>query len=78
MPTLVLFLARMGVITPRFLIRNIKYAILIIVIVAAVLSPGRRRASAWSRWPGPMILLYVFSIGLAWVFGKKKRRPRHA
>ena len=40
MPTLVLFLARMGVITARFLIRNMKYAILIMFIVGAVLSPG--------------------------------------
>ena len=40
MPTIVYFLARMGVVTARFLLRNTKYAVLIIFIVAAVISPG--------------------------------------
>ena len=40
MPTLVFFLARMGVVTARLLIRHSKYAVLIIFIVAAVISPG--------------------------------------
>jgi sec-independent protein translocase protein TatC len=39
LPTLVLFLARMGVVTPRFMIKNFKYAVLLIVIASAVLSP---------------------------------------
>jgi len=41
MPTLVFFLARVGVVTPRFLVRNTKYAILVIFIVAAVMTRGR-------------------------------------
>ena len=40
MPTLVMFLARVGLVTPRFLIRHTKYAILIIFIVAAIVTPG--------------------------------------
>ena len=39
MPTLVLFLARVGVVSAGFLLRNTKYAILIIFILAAVLTP---------------------------------------
>ena len=74
MPTLVLFLARMGVITARFLIRNMKYAILIMFIVGAVLSPGTRSRSARSLMAGPMFLLYLLSIALAWIFGKKRRK----
>ena len=71
MPTLVLFLARMGLVTARFLIRNMKYAILIMFIVGAVLSPGTDPVGQ-ILLAGPMCLLYVFSIGLAWLFGKKK------
>jgi sec-independent protein translocase protein TatC len=71
MPTLVLFLARMGVITARFLIRNMKYAILIMFIVGAVLSPGTDPVGQ-VMMAGPMFLLYVISIALAWMFGKKK------
>ena len=71
MPTLVLFLAKMGVITARFLIRNMKYAILIMFIAGAVLSPGTDPVGQ-VLMAGPMFLLYVISIGLAWLFGKKK------
>ena len=72
LPTLVLFLARMGMITPRFMIRNFKYAVLLIIIAAAVLSPDGGGVGLIAMG-GPVILLYVFSIGLAWAFGKKKK-----
>ena len=72
LPTLVLFLARMGMITPRFMIRNFKYAVLIIIILAAVLSPDGAGVGLLAM-AGPVIVLYIFSIGLAWMFGKKKR-----
>ena len=39
MPTVVFFLARMKLVTARFLIKQFKYAVLIIFIVAAVITP---------------------------------------
>jgi sec-independent protein translocase protein TatC len=77
MPTLVLFLARMGVVTARFLIRNMKYAILIMFIVGAVLSPGTDPVGQ-VLLAGPMFVLYLISIALAWMFGKKKRSAEAA
>jgi len=71
MPTLVLFLARMGIITAKFLIKNTKYAVLIFFIVGAVLSPGTDPVGQ-VLMAGPMCLLYAISILLAWAFGKKK------
>jgi len=71
LPTLVLFLARMGVVTPRFMIRNFKYAVLLIVIAAAVLSPDGGGVGMIAMG-GPVIVLYILSIGLAWIFGKKR------
>jgi sec-independent protein translocase protein TatC len=71
MPTLVLFLARLGIITARFLVRNMKYAILIMFIIGAVLSPGTDPVGQ-ALMAGPMFVLYLISIGLAWIFGKKK------
>jgi len=71
MPTIVLFLARMGIITAKFLLKNFKYAILINFIIGAVLSPGTDPVGQLLL-AGPMCLLYVISIGLAWIFGKKK------
>jgi sec-independent protein translocase protein TatC len=72
MPTLVFFLARVGGITARFLIRNFKYAVLIIFIIAAVVSPGTDVVSQ-ALMAGPMLVLYLISILIAWLFGR--RRP---
>jgi sec-independent protein translocase protein TatC len=72
MPVLVLALARMGVVSARFLIKHFKYALLIIFILGAVLSPGGDIASQMMM-AGPMIVLYILSIGIAWVFQKRKR-----
>jgi sec-independent protein translocase protein TatC len=71
LPTVVLFLARMGLVTPRFMIRNIKYAVLLIIIGSAVLSPDGGGVGMVVMG-GPVVLLYVASIGLAWLFGKKR------
>jgi sec-independent protein translocase protein TatC len=70
-PTLVFFLAKMRLVTARFLWRNVKYAILIIFIVAAVLTPS---ADPWNQtiFALPMIGLYLISIGIAWLVA-----PRH-
>jgi sec-independent protein translocase protein TatC len=72
MPTIVLFMARMGVLTARFLVKNFKYAVLIIFVVAAVVTPGQDPTSQIAM-AGPMLVLYGISIALAWMFGKKKR-----
>src|SRR5258706_539642 len=71
MPTVVFFLARMRMVTARFLARNTKYAILIIFIVAAVLTPD---GSPWNQtlFAAPMIGLYVLSIGIAWVVAPRQ------
>jgi sec-independent protein translocase protein TatC len=65
-PTLVLFLAKLRVVTARLLWRNIKYAILICFIAAAVLTPS---ADPWNQtvFAAPMIVLYLLSIAIAWV-----------
>ena len=68
MPTLAFFLARMGLITPRFLIRNFKYAVLIIFILAAALTASPDPVNQLIM-AGPMLALYGLSILIAWVFG---------
>ena len=73
MPAVILVLARMGLVTAGFLWRNIKYAILIIFVAAAVITPtGDPMTQALMA--GPMVALYIISIGLAWIFGKRRRR----
>ena len=72
MPTVVLLLARLGLITAGFLWRNFKYAVLIIFIIGAALSPGTDPVGQVVM-AGPMILLYFLSIAFAWLFGKKRQ-----
>jgi sec-independent protein translocase protein TatC len=72
MPALVFFLARMGVVNARWMARQFKYAILVIFIVAAVITPSSDMASQ-AIVAVPMIGLYIISIGIAWMFGKKKK-----
>ena len=76
MPAVVFILARMGLATPGFLWRNFKYSILIIFIVAAVITPTGDMVTQ-SLVAAPMIGLYLISIVIAWVFGKK-RKPKAA
>ena len=71
MPTLVFFLARMGLVTAGFLLRHTKYAVLIIFILAAVISPGTDVVSQ-CLMAGPMIALYAVSILVAWGFARKR------
>lgn len=77
MPSLVLFLSRLGLVTAGFLWRNFKYAVLIIAIVGAVLSPGTDPVGQLAL-SVPMILLYILSIALAWIFGKKRKPAEDA
>ena len=72
MPTVVFFLARMRVVTAGFLARNTKYAILIIFIVAAVISPGTDVVSQ-ALMAGPMLALYAISILIAWIVAPRSK-----
>jgi sec-independent protein translocase protein TatC len=65
-PTVVYFLAKMRLVTGRFLWRHIQYAILVIFIVAAVLTPS---TDPWNQivFAAPMIGLYLLSIVIAWL-----------
>jgi sec-independent protein translocase protein TatC len=71
MPMLVMVLARMGLVTAGFLARHIKYAILIIFVIAAIATPSPDPVSQ-TVVAAPMIVLYLLSIGIAWIFQKRR------
>ncbi|MEI6667116.1 MAG: twin-arginine translocase subunit TatC [Acidobacteriota bacterium] len=77
MPAVVFVLARLGLATPGFLWRNLKYAILIIFILAAVITPSGDMMTQ-TLMAAPMIGLYFISIVIAWLFGKKRDKPADA
>jgi sec-independent protein translocase protein TatC len=71
MPMLVYFLARFGIVSARFLVKQFRYAVLIIFIIAAVITPSADVVTQ-AIFAAPMLVLYILSIGVAWIFGKPK------
>jgi sec-independent protein translocase protein TatC len=71
LPILVFFLARLGLVTARMMIRGLRWAILAIFVVAAVITPTPDIATQ-TVFAVPMILLYLLGIVVAAVFGKKR------
>jgi len=75
MPTVVYFLAKMKLVTARFLWRHGKYAILIAYIIAAVITPTGDPMNQ-TIFAAPMIVLYFFSIIIAFVVNPRGRGER--
>jgi sec-independent protein translocase protein TatC len=71
MPVLMFVLARLGVVDARFLVRNVKYAVLAIFVAAAVITPDGSPVSQ-ALVAAPMFGLYLIGIAVVWVFGKKR------
>ena len=77
MPTLTMFLSRLGLVTARWLIRHVKYAVLLIFIVAAVATPTTD-PSGQVILAVPMLVLYAISIVVAWVCAPRALMTRVA
>jgi len=69
-PILIFFLARLGIVTPAFLMQKFKYAVVLAFIVAAVITPGPDMVTQ-TFLALPMIALYLLGIGVAYLFGKR-------
>lgn len=75
LPTLVFFLAKMGLITARWMIRNFKYAVLAVFVIAAVITPTPDVITQ-SVVAVPMLALYALSILIALVVGRGREKAR--
>src|ERR1700676_1209087 len=73
MPVLIFFLSIFGIVTPQFLWKNIRYAILVIAIVAAIITPTPD-ATTMLIFMAPMIGLYFVGIAVSAVAVRKKNR----
>ena len=69
-PILIFFLARLGIVTPAFLLQKFKWAILLAFIIAAIVTPTPDMVTQ-TALAVPMIVLYALGIGIAYLFGKK-------
>ena len=73
MPILVFFLALMRLVTARWMWRKLRYAILAIVVVAAIVTPTSDILNM-CLFAAPMLALYAISIGVAWLVTSGRRR----
>jgi sec-independent protein translocase protein TatC len=77
MPILVFFLALMRVMTARWMWRNLRYSILAIFVVAAMVTPTTDILNM-CLFAAPMVALYAISIGVAWLVNSARERRRGA
>ncbi len=73
MPVLIFFLSLFGIVTPKFLWKNIRYAILLITIVAAIVTPTPD-ATTMLVFMAPMVLLYFIGIGVSYMVQRRRLR----
>ena len=73
LPILVMFLSLFGIVSPKFLWKNIRYAILIIFVIAAIICPTPD-VIMMCVFASPMLLLYVVSIGVSYLVHPSRRR----
>lgn len=73
LPILIFFLSIFGIVSPKFLWNNIRYAILAIFVVAAIITPS---PDPWTMciYAVPMLMLYILGIGVSWYFGPGRKK----
>ncbi|MCP4295702.1 MAG: twin-arginine translocase subunit TatC [Proteobacteria bacterium] len=76
MPLIVFILARLGVLTPEMMIKQARVAVLIVFILSAVLTPPD--PFTMMLMAGPLVLLYIFSIGVCFVAVNRKKAAQRA
>ena len=72
MPVVVFILSLFGIVTPKFLMKNFRYAMLLITIVAAIVTPTPD-ATTMLIFMLPMIVLYFVSVVVSYVVLQRKR-----
>jgi sec-independent protein translocase protein TatC len=72
LPVVVFILSMFGIVTPKFMLRNFRYAMLIITIVAAVVTPSPD-ATTMLMFMAPMVVLYFVGVLVSYMVFRKKR-----
>jgi len=75
LPILIFFLALFGIVDGKFLIRHIRYAILAIFVVAAVICPTPD-PFGMALFATPMLVLYMLGVGVAFLVHPDRRKAR--
>jgi sec-independent protein translocase protein TatC len=77
LPLVTMTLTAMGLVTPSFLLRQWRYAIVAVFLITAIITPGDV-ITAQIVMSVPMTALYFISVGLSYVVARRKRRASEA
>jgi len=77
LPVVILLLSVFGIVTPKFLLKNFRYAVLLTAVLAAGIVPTNDMATIFVVWI-PLLGLYLLSIGLSWLVYYQKSRKKKA
>ena len=72
LPILIMFLALFGIVSAKFLWKNFRYAVLIIFIISAIITPTPD-IMTMCVFAAPMLLLYLIGIGVAFMVHPTRR-----
>jgi sec-independent protein translocase protein TatC len=72
LPIIIFFLSLFGIVTPQFLWKNFRYAILLITVIAAIVTPTPD-ALTMLIFMAPMVVLYFLGIGVSYMVLRRKR-----
>jgi sec-independent protein translocase protein TatC len=73
LPVLMFFLSLFGIVTPQFLWKNVRYAIALIAVVAAIITPTPD-ATTMLIFMAPMLGLYFIGMGVSWLVVRSKNK----
>ncbi len=74
LPIVIFMLSQLGVVTPRFLMRHFRWAVLIIIVVSAVITPTPDAVNM-TIVAGPTVLLYLVGVGASALVQRRRKRP---
>ena len=77
LPILIFFLALFGIVDAKFLVKNVRYAVLIIFVIAAVICPTPDPIGM-CLFATPMLVLYLLGVGVAFLVHPARRKAREA
>lgn len=75
LPIVVFFLSLFGIVSPRFLWKNFRYAVLIIFVIAAIITPSPDILTM-CIFASPMLSLYLIGIGVSFMVHPSRRKAR--
>jgi len=73
LPVLIFFLSLFGIVTPQFMLKNFRYAILVITVLAAVLTPTPD-ATTMIVFMAVLVALYLVGVVVSWAVVRRRNR----